>query len=1083
MRREIISPEISLGNNSDKDENKNLISNIKNDEKKFENESMSEALLYEDFDNIKQKKIFNKMSFIFLFFIFIFLFAIGITIYYIYFYNNSKENFRIVELPWIKIELNDREYQDYIFDNGLEVLLIRDEGFDMDGGAIVIENGYLDRPLDGGIPAVAASLLSHIAFDDIYNIPILEDYFGNYIYETEPHFINFRFDILNAGFKKYLSLFGKLLSLNFDDISTNFDKYYEDILYEIDGIYQERKNIIEYREDHLLEYLVYHFNDSNNNEILPEGNNISLSSYEYNELKDNTIRYIKEIINPAKIKIVLFSKYKFLISSKYMKAYFKDLINKPNIANNEEKDEIEIKEFNKSQIFYIKANDYEQSYIKIIYYIDKVKNESFSELYYKSNYLKYIIDFLDETKEGSLYSLLTNTTSYNIKEILSTYEVILKSKIKFTILIQLNCLKNINDIILITYQYIHKIVKEAIGKNLQINRYIEKKNICYQNNNYKGKNFDTIELARNNGENIVFSQYEPKYYFFINCPPWTDKENNIEIIKEETEMYLSQLKPENSVIILSLKDKDKKNLTCNGKSHFFLNCSYFIDENNISNTIYYDVLYKKDIFNYTDLEKYLDINNVNINISYVSNNYISKHNESFLNIPKEIHDNIEEHKNNTITLNKFYFKRNVNFSIPKVYISLNLYHPYLRPNNKDSNQKKCYYFKIIEFFSAIKRKIEDKLADAIRAGNSIDLGQNENYLFINIFCYEDVTYKIIEKIKNIIIDTNWTLTDFKSNNEIYKNDAFNDFFIFDKRDIEEISKYYFYCKLKNNLYNKYEFFIDDFEEGWYEKCIDNLDNEYKKLSTFIIYGYIYGYYTKEQAQKIYEIFEVEDTSLNINEIIKNVNLSINPYEYVDWVNEINNLTKSYSKVNISIKVYNKSDNDFYNYGIRYIRFKEQLSNISLFESIFNKAKVNSNTLVAYKMFIYRDIYFELIFYDKDKNEIVPKNKTVKEEWKTKINKCYDFNTNVDNIGNRYYYIKKNFVLSLIKQQTSLSNRAEDEIFGYQYDGIILDPAKIMEEYTQQNEGKSFDNNELNNTLKYYSQLDDKMILDIYTLAN
>ena len=65
----------------------------------------------------------------------------------------------------------------------------------------------------------------------------------------------------------------------------------------------------------------------------------------------------------------------------------------------------------------------------------------------------------------------------------------------------------------------------------------------------------------------------------------------------------------------------------------------------------------------------------------------------------------------------------------------------------------------------------------------------------------------------------------------------------------------------------------------------------------------------------------------------------------------------------------------------------------------------------------------------------------------------------------------------------MSNRAEDEIFGYQYDGIVLDPAKIMEEYTLQNEGKSFDNNELNNTLNYYSQLDDKMILDIYTLAN
>ena len=1078
-----MSPEISVGNMSDKDENKNLIINIKNDKKKFENESISEALLYTDFDNFKQKKSFCKISFILLFFIFILLFAIGITIYYIYFYNNSKENFRIVDLPWIKVDLNDREYQDYIFDNGLEVLLIRDEGFDMDGGAIVIENGYLDRPLGGGIPAFAASLLSHIAFDDIYNIPILEDYFGNFIYEIEPNFINFRFDILNAGFKKFLSLFGNLLSLNFDDISIYFDKYYEDIIYEIDEIYQERKNIIEYREDHLLEYLVYHFNDSNNNEILPEGNNMSLRSYEYNVLKNNTIKYIKDIINPEKIKIVLFSKYKFLISSKYMKAYFKDLINKPKTSNNKEKDEIEIKEFNKSQIFYIKANDYEQNYIKIIYYIDKVKNESFSEFYYKTRYLEYIIDFLDETKEGSLYSLLTNTTSYNIKEILSTYEVILKSKIKFTILIQLNCLKNINDIIFITYQYIHKIVKEAIGKNLQINRYIEKKNICYQDIYYLGKTFNTIELAKNNGENIVFSQYEPKNYFFIDCPPWTDKENNTKIIKEETEMYLRQLKPENSVIILSLKDKDKKNLSCNVNSHFFLNCSYFIDENNISNTTYYEVFYKKDVFNYTDLEKFLDINNSNINISYVNNNYISKHNESFLKMPKEIHDNIEELKNNTITLNKFYFKRNVNFSIPKVYISLNLYHPYLRPNKIDLLQKKCYYFKIIEFFSAIKRKIKEKLADAIRAGNSIDLGQNENYLFINIFCYEDVTYKIIEKIKNIIIDTNWTLTDFQTNNEIYKDDAFNDFFIFDKSNIKEISKYYFYCELKNNLYNKYEFFIDDFEENYYGKCIDNLDNEYKNLSTFIIYGYIYGYYTKEQAQKIYEIFEIEDISLNMNEIIKSVNLSINPYEYVDWVNEINSLNKSYGEVNISTKVYNKSDKDFYNYGIRYIRFKEKLSNISLFESIFNKAKVNSNTLVANKMFIYRDLYFELIFYDQDKNVKVPENKTVKEEWERKINKCYDFNANVDNIGNRYYYIKKNFVLSLIKQQTSLLNRAKDEIIGYQYDGIVFEPAKIMEEYTLQNEGKSFDNNELNNTLKYYSQLDDKMILDIFTLVN
>ena len=86
------------------------------------------------------------------------------------------------------------------------------------------------------------------------------------------------------------------------------------------------------------------------------------------------------------------------------------------------------------RIRYIKANYYEQNYIKIIYYIDKVKNESFSELYYKAYYLVYIIDFIRDTKNGSLYDLLNNSTECakcNVKSIEADYEVILKSKIKF----------------------------------------------------------------------------------------------------------------------------------------------------------------------------------------------------------------------------------------------------------------------------------------------------------------------------------------------------------------------------------------------------------------------------------------------------------------------------------------------------------------------------------------------------------------------------------------------------------------------------------------------------------------------------
>jgi hypothetical protein len=1050
---------------------------------------MSESFLF-NLDEInnkgnpqKKKKFFLRIPFIFIFLIIIFLFAIGLLIYYIYFYIENKPNFRIVDLPWIKADLNDREYEDYLFDNGLEVLMIHDEGFDMDGGAIVIEDGHLDNPYAQGISSFATSLLSHIAFEDINHIPNLEDYFGSFIHESEDYFVNFRFDILNAGFTKFLSDFGKILNIDYDKISDNCQSYKSKIISELDKKYLNKINDIMNRENHLLEYLVYGFCDSNNNDILPEGNNLSLSLYNDIELLNNATEYIQNLINPEKIKIVLFSKYKFIISSKYMKNYFHYLTHKQNIANKryEEKYKYEIKELNKSQIIYIKANDHESNYIKIIYYIDKIKNESYSELIYKSNYLLYIIDFLKETKNGSLYSLLTNSTDYNIKSINAYSEIILKSKIKFTIFIELNCLKNINDIIFITYQYIHKIIKEAIGHNLQMNRYIDLKDLCFQHIKFKEKTYDTMELAKNNGKNLIFTKYKPEYYYYIECLLLNSTE-----VFEETQKYLSQLTPNNSVIILGLKDDDRKIITCNEDCPFKLNCSFFTDDNNIKNTTYYDVYYKNYFFDYYDFEKYLDIN-PNSDIEYINNSYISKHNKSLLDIKEELKD-IERLDNKTVTLNNFYFKRNANFHVPKVYISLNLFHPYLRPNNTETNKKKCNYFKILEIFSAIRRKINDKLADAIRADNNITFGQNENYLFINILCFEDVAYKILETIKNIIIDTNWASTDFITNNIIYKNEVFQDFLIFDKSNIEEISKYYFYCKLKNSLYNKYEFFPKDFEQEYYEICVSDLENKLEDLTTFIINGYIYGYYTEDQATKIYELFEIQDISLKFNEIIKNANINdINSENYVNWVNEISELKNNYNQVYINSGVYNKTYFD--NYGIRYMSFDEYIShdesliNITIFESVFSKAKIDYETsLVNYHMIYYRDIYFELIFYDNNKSSTIPNNATVKTEWENRIGNCSSFNDPVDNIGNRYYYFKKNFVLSLIKKQTSLEQRAVDELMGFKSNGKVFDPEKLMKDYNDKYKDKKFDEKELNETLKYYNESiakENKKVLDIF----
>lgn len=404
--------------------------------------------------------------------------------------------------------------------------------------------------------------------------------------------------------------------------------------------------------------------------------------------------------------------------------------------------------------------------------------------------------------------------------------------------------------------------------------------------------------------------------------------------------------------------------------------------------------------------------------------------------------------------------------------------------NKLNSDKKCYYFKIIEMFSLIKRKINEKLADAIRAGNEISLGQNENFFYINVFCFEDVAYKIMEQIKNIIIDTNWESTDFISNNKVYKNEVFDDIFNYDKDDIDYISKYYFYCKLKNSLYNLYEFFPEEFEKNNYEKCIEKIDSkELKNLICFIINGYIYGYYTKEKAQKISDLFETNYNINNLKTLLYNVNnneiLNETPEEFVNWVKKIKILNNS-DYTTIDVKTYNKSDYEYNcdNYGISYIKFNESELDISLFESILEKVDTDPRIL-GINMFKYGDIFFELLLLD-EKIYDIPNNDILNETWILTLKNLYKYNKYVDNIGNKYYYVRKNFISTLFVEKTSLQQRAIDEFKGFLYEGTLLDPVKLLDDYNKKYKGKSFNKNELNNKIKYYSDILKRVRFDVHT---
>ena len=204
-------------------------------------------------------------------------------------------------------------------------MLIQDVSFDMDGGAIVINKGYYDNPEDEGI-ATFATILLNKAFYKYDKQLILNNYFGTYGYETKDYFTNFRFEILNAGFKKYLLAFSSVLNPDnnseYFDIYFNNNDYFNEILSIMDSNYRERNfnSEINYRENHLIEYLVYDLKDNiNNSDICPEGNSVTISRLDKKDLKKKVIDYINKLINPKNIKIVIFTKFKFLVSSKYMK--------------------------------------------------------------------------------------------------------------------------------------------------------------------------------------------------------------------------------------------------------------------------------------------------------------------------------------------------------------------------------------------------------------------------------------------------------------------------------------------------------------------------------------------------------------------------------------------------------------------------------------------------------------------------------------------------------------------------------------------------------------------------------------------
>ena len=776
----------------------------------------------------------NKLELPFIFYIFIFssILFIGALIALLIIFSNKKPDYDIYDDPYIKPSISDHIYSKIIFHNGLEIILTQVNYNDSAGGAISFEKGYLNEQYDPGyLKLVFYSFTGNEKNSNRY----LKYYMGDSEKATEEFYSTVYFKILNSGFQKFLANFTKQVNneVNENNVTniTNFIKR-APIL---NDSFNPPLNILNEKEKHLIEYLVYGIAYENGSDIWRQC--INFNEFDVNKTNTTQIKKIvKDLFIPKKVKMMFHSRYKISLMRKIAIKNVKPLSNLPGT------DDAEIKEnftkFSTNKIIYHQIDKNEDHYIKINYYVNGSNN--LSELYKDSGYFNYIKYILDETNNESLYYKLTHPENddieLNIKSLSCDFEVVLKSKIRFTILIELNIYSYdyLKEIIEIVYNYMEKIKKHIDNLDSNDERVDELNKINDLNFTFT-EDVHEMEYFKNKAKDLFYRDDKDYYLKEVWIPPDL-KQNNSKI-----KSYSDQLTIENSVIFLSIS-KDIVDEYLRNKSWSFI----FSDLKNTTG-------FSNIVYSIHDIEE-LNLNIVNRDDVYKLNYYP---NEFISNFDKntKIPNNEEDKTGNYTSLNtsdkvsQFYWQKHTKFGVPKVFVNLYFFHPFLRPNSTDQNMQDNIFFYEMLYISYLKRELYFNLGDAIRAGASLEIGFNENFFFIDAFYYSDKIKEILKIIHEKIISQKSSIID--DNLKLYKDYALNDLLKLERVDIKNVLRYEFYKGLTEEqddippVYNYYKFNKTNFEN------FTKPDIYLKYINAPIVRGFILGYCEKEEAEDIY----------------------------------------------------------------------------------------------------------------------------------------------------------------------------------------------------------------------------------------
>ena len=947
-----------------------------------ENDSQRTAIF------IRRLRNQNRLPFIFYIFIFSILLCFGFFGFLIYIYLDNSLNYIYDDKPFEKSILSNYNYTNLIFENGLEVLLVQTEQNELAGGTINFD--YSNQESQYKFVDLKLAMNSIIS-NNISKSDNLSEYLGNFETLEEENSFSISFNILNEGFFEYLKILKNLTFIEDKDErfnESNFKEVKNKIKNQIIKINRWEK------ENYILKYFIF---GSQND--LPTDNKKFLNDKTNDSIKEIS----KSLLKPNKIKIVLASRFKPSLMKKKFLKYFKNIANcKKEIQNKTLNNSSNFNKnetfFSKQKIIYLERKDYEKNYIKINYYIDKNEKETFEEFYEKQGYFNYLKYILDETNEGSLFHLLSNNPNYTIKSLNPNFKIILKNKIEFSLRIDLapSSYKYLDDIIFLTYQYMNKCIKHINNMNSNDERLKELEIITNQNFTFQEDGTDEVIYFT---KILVKNLYDKKNKKLFLNRIWIPS-FNIEDIK----YYFSQMVPENSVIILALNDNNQKSFVSNNRKF------------NLTRFKNYNITFFNISFSYCDFDtnfkKYFKENETNI--PFHNNSYISKYLKAI--------DIDEKDKNNVIinikktNLSDFNFYRDTRFRLPKVYISFNLFHPYMRPYN-ESKQKDCIYFESILYQAFIKREIKLKLSDAIRAGNTIRVGFNQNQMFIEIFAFSDVAEKIVKEIRTIMKDMNSfkKIHNFDDINkfEFYMRYSFEDILKLNSTVLEKKSKYYFYYALNEKIYKTYEFPLKELKD-FKDKCGATFNDVNELITYFYIDCHIYGFYEENQAKTIANFFnEFEISEENFQNVLEKAGLTkenLTSSTFKQWMMNLSLYDEKTIKKDLIINDKNYTNRFIYIFWSNYNIINRVKSNI--FRKIFKNSELYKDNLKL-DLIYYNNIY--LILQDSSKNiskdyesEIKKLNETIYTTYK---NKTDYYVTDIDNIGSRLFYLIKNMIES------------------------------------------------------------------------